>query len=175
MPETSGAAGGLGQLFDRHELDVGDALDHELRDAIASRDGHRLGAVVDDDDPHLAAVVGVDRPRAVQERDARAQGQAASRADLRLEAGRHRDRDAGRNQRPPPRRNDHRIGDARPQVEAGRVARRAGGEREIGGFGKAPEVHHHSANPSRIALSVRVRPTAASAGTRGRKTLRAIR
>ena len=54
---TPAAASGLGKLVHATSVDVGEALDDELGDAVPARDRHRCLAVVDDDHADLAAVV----------------------------------------------------------------------------------------------------------------------
>ena len=84
-----------GKRFDALEADGRDGGDDELRDAVAARDAERLAAVIDQDDFDLAAIVGVDRARRVQDGDAVLQREAGARAHLAFEASRDRERDAG--------------------------------------------------------------------------------
>ena len=58
--EAAGAAGAVGELAGLGPGDAGDRREHHLGDAHAVGDGDRLGAVVDQDDADLAAVVAVD-------------------------------------------------------------------------------------------------------------------
>src|SRR5512142_1833504 len=87
MPEPACAAGGLAQFVHLDELGALATGEDHLRDALAVPDGERLAAVVDHDDPDLAAVVRVDGARRVHQRDAVPERQAASGSHLRLDAG----------------------------------------------------------------------------------------
>ena len=69
------------------ELRVRHGADHELRDAVAARDGEGRLPVVHQHHLELAAVVGVDGPRRVEHRHPVAQRQPGARAHLALEAG----------------------------------------------------------------------------------------
>src|SRR5512145_2802550 len=84
MPESAGAALCLGQSG--HDLEFG-LLDPEkdhLCDPVAAADRKLLVAEVEEDHPDLAAVIRIDRSRAVQHADAVLQGQPAAGADLAL-------------------------------------------------------------------------------------------
>src|SRR5690242_2882776 len=94
--------------------------EQELGDAVA---GPRLEprlAEVHQHDADLAAVVRIDQPRGVDERDAVAAGESRARRDESGHAGRQRDRDAGRHRRVLARPQREPLGAA--QVER-RVAR----------------------------------------------------
>jgi len=64
--------------------DARDRRDDHLRDPLSARDGERYLAPVDQDDAHLATVIGVDGPGAVHHPDAVPRGQPAAGADLRF-------------------------------------------------------------------------------------------
>ena len=66
---------GVAERLDRDDLDRGDRRDHELRDAVAPLDQERLGAEIDQQHHDLAAIVGIDGARAVQQRHAMLQGE----------------------------------------------------------------------------------------------------
>src|SRR5579883_708236 len=68
----------------------------QLCNSHAAGDAERLGAQIDKDYPHFAAIVGVDRAGRVGHCDAVLGGQPGTRADLGLEAHRQGNRDAGR-------------------------------------------------------------------------------
>src|SRR5215469_570191 len=53
-----------------------DRRNDELRDALAARDRHRRAAKIGEDDADLAAIIGVDRARAVEDGDAVAEREA---------------------------------------------------------------------------------------------------
>src|SRR5207245_587341 len=86
--EAARAAHALREGGDFAPDDAGDRRDHELRDAVAVADAHWLASEVDEEDAHLAAVVGVDRAGRVEHREAVAGGEAAPRPDLPFEPGR---------------------------------------------------------------------------------------
>jgi len=77
VAEPARAALGPRKLVHRDEPYLGEALHDELGDAVPARDRDGLGAVVDDEDADLPAIVRVDRPRGVQERAAARQRPAA--------------------------------------------------------------------------------------------------
>src|SRR5262249_19620564 len=82
---------------DGHELRPLDRLHDQLRDAIAPLDGVRLVRIgVDQDDPHLVAVAGVDQARRVEAGDAVTQREPAAWQHEPGEAVGDGDRDAGR-------------------------------------------------------------------------------
>ena len=83
----------MGASAARVNADARDRLDEELRDAVARSDGEGLGAVVDEDDLHLAPVIAVDD--AGQGVDAVAHGEAAARPDEADVAGRDLEGEAG--------------------------------------------------------------------------------
>ena len=86
MPEAAFTARGRGEFAGFDPRDARHARQHELRDAHAAFDHERLGAQVLHDDPHLAAIIRVDRGRAVGQRDAVLGGKPRARTDLHLEA-----------------------------------------------------------------------------------------
>ena len=81
-----------------------------MGNAIAALERKGSFAVIDQDDADLAPVVGVDGARAVEQSDPMLQGQAGTRADLRLIARRQGDGEARRNEAPRTRRQFHRFG-----------------------------------------------------------------
>ncbi len=99
------------------------ALDHHLRDALTAFDHDRLGAEVDRDDLDFTAVVRVDGAGAIEQRQSMLQGQPAPRPDLRLEAGRQRERNPGGNQYPLVRRDLDRSIEIGVEIHAGRSRR----------------------------------------------------
>ena len=99
--------------------------DH-LCNSHAASDPEGLLAEVDQDDPDLAPVVGVDRAGGVGHGDAVLGGQAGTGPDLGLEARRQGDRDPGRDDAPLQRPDLDILVDRRQQVGA-----RGGGRRVI--------------------------------------------
>ncbi len=123
-----------GDRVDHHPAPADDGRDDELRDPHAARDRHRRVAEVGEQHHQLAAIVAVDRPRRVGDRQPVLERQPRARPDLKLvavgdrhlQAGRHGharrpaqepDRGRPRRRRPsPPRRRWH--------SRAGRAPRR---------------------------------------------------
>jgi hypothetical protein len=82
----------LVELTDLDEVGLFDPLDHQLRDAVTSRQHDRLVRImVDEAYPDLAPIAGVDGPRRVHHRESRAGGQARPRMDEAGIPGRQRD------------------------------------------------------------------------------------
>ena len=94
--EAAVAAGAPRQLLHFLPGDRGNWGHDELRDAVAAADADGGTAEVDEEDLNLAPVVGVDRTRGVEEREAVAVSETAARPDLALVAGRDGEREAGR-------------------------------------------------------------------------------
>src|SRR5690349_2692985 len=67
--EAPRAALCLRQCIDLFEMGARHRRDDELCDAIAPRDAKRLAPVIDEDDLHLAAIVGVDGAGGVEHGD----------------------------------------------------------------------------------------------------------
>ncbi len=108
-----------------------DGREDELRDPVAARDRHGLGPEVHDDHADLAAVVRVDRPDAVRERQALLQREARARAHLRLVAARDLERDARRDEGARAGKHHERLGDGGPEIRARRVSRGVERRREV--------------------------------------------
>src|SRR5690606_14970450 len=87
-----------------------------------------LFAEVDEQDLHLAAVVGIDGARRVEQGDAVPQGQPRTRADLAFVAFRNRERDAGRDERSLARLERERSLQSRLEVETGGIRGLIGGK-----------------------------------------------
>src|SRR6185369_5328213 len=100
--EPARAALGLAQLLDLIELSLGHGRRNELGNALAAPDREGLVAVIDDDDLELPAIVAVDGPGRVGDRDPVLQREPRSRPDLDLEALGDRDLEARRDRVPLP-------------------------------------------------------------------------
>jgi hypothetical protein len=83
-----------------------DPLHDHLRQAVAPPDDNRLPPQVYRYDLNFAAVIRIDRPGAINERQALSEGQTAAGTDLRLKSPRQSDGDPRRHQRPFERRQD---------------------------------------------------------------------
>ena len=132
-PKPRGAAGGLGQRRrprrTRRPAGRRSRAARSGRPTAISNGSRAVG--VQQQDPHLAAVAGVDQARRVDERDAVPRGQAGARQHQARVALRDRDRDAGADARPLPRADRRGLG--RAQVPAGVVLVRAlGRARRVG-------------------------------------------
>src|SRR5215831_7051804 len=82
VPRRAEAAGAAPALRQHLRLLPEDALHRrhdELGDALAPRDRDRLAAEIGEDDLDLAAVIGIDRARAVEHGEAVAERQAGAR------------------------------------------------------------------------------------------------
>ena len=113
-----------------HEFHTLDAGHDELRDALAARDGEGLEPVVDEEDLHLAPVVGVDRAGAVEDGDAVLRGEAAAGPDLPLGAEREGELEPGRDEGVRAGRERDGLGDGGAEVEPGGAFGGVGGEVE---------------------------------------------
>jgi hypothetical protein len=89
-----------------------------LRDAIASLDLKRVAAVIDEDDLHLASIIGIDGTRRIQDSYSSAQSNTAARPHLPLEAEWNCYRDARRHQRSVSSLQDNRCTDVGAEVES---------------------------------------------------------
>src|SRR5258706_12701055 len=82
VAEAAGAAGGVGEVGRFRQLGPLHARDHQLGDALPPRQRDRLLPEVDENDPDLAAEIGVDGARAVEAGEPFAQAPAAAGPDL---------------------------------------------------------------------------------------------
>src|SRR5690242_16733077 len=98
--EPAGAPGRLVELGNLPPDRPGVPRHDQLCNSHAAGDAKRLGAQIDKDYAHFAAIVGIDRPGRVGHGDAVLGGQPGTGADLRLEAHRQGNRDAGRHDLP---------------------------------------------------------------------------
>ena len=94
--EAACAACGVIELVDFVPRRLRDRREHQLRHAIAPRDGEVLRPVVDQDDLELAAIVAVDRARRIGHGNAMLESETRAGADLYLVACGDRDGQAGR-------------------------------------------------------------------------------
>ena len=141
---------------------AGDGRDDELRDAVAAADADRLAAEVHEQHLHLAAIVGVDRPGGVEERQPLAHGEAAPRPHLPLEPGRDRERDARRHEAAVAGGERHVVLDVGQEVHAGRLRRHVARQRQgLGGVAHADDRNAHlrghsrsTSSPTGVALHV---------------------
>src|SRR5262245_24604796 len=137
----------LGDRLDAHMLD---ASDHQLGDALAATDHKRLRPEIDQQNLHLAAIVGVEGAGAVQNRHARFQREPRAGANLSLEARGQLNREAGGNKRAGAwRERDRRIRwHGRHHIEACGMLRVIGGKRQsfaVRQTQKADDDFRHSA------------------------------
>src|SRR5262249_12322854 len=109
----------LREFFDFLPAHAADALDDHLRDALTAANDHRFTAQIDGDQLDLAAIVRVDRSRAIDQRYPFPERKAAARPDLRLEPRRQSNRDARRNQRPLERLETQVLLQIRRQIHTG--------------------------------------------------------
>src|SRR5205823_9473343 len=150
--EAAGAAGAFGECVDLDDVYLLDALDHQLGDAVAAREGDWCrGIVVDEDDADLAAIACVDQAGRVDEAQPVAQREAGARQD---EAGvavgqRHRDAGADGGARAGCQR--HAL--ARVEVETGVVLACIGGQRKIA----VEALHEHADGSAQRLESARSR------------------
>src|SRR5215218_3021364 len=99
--EAEGVAGGGVERVDLLPLDLFDALDHQLRDAVASLDGEgRTRVGVDQQHLELTAVLRIDQTWCVEARDAVLQRQAGAREHEAGVARRDGHRETGRHEGP---------------------------------------------------------------------------
>src|SRR5215218_8877557 len=152
--EAEGVAVGDIERVDRLPLDLLDALDHQLRDAIAPLDGERRGRIgVDQEHLELTAVLRIDQPRRVEARDAVLEGESrAGQHEARVTCG-YRDREAGRDERTATARCELDAF-ARVQVVAGVVGVLLARERELGIEPLDADLHRHQ-SPKSPASSAR--------------------
>ena len=74
--EAAGAARGVAKLRDLDDGDMLHAGNNQLSDAVAAANGEGLGAVIDEKHHDLAAIIGIDGARAVEQRHAMLQGKS---------------------------------------------------------------------------------------------------
>src|SRR6478609_480246 len=74
--EAASAACGVAELRDLDDGDMLHAGNNKLSNTIATTDGERLGAVVDKQQHDLAAIIGIDGARTVEQRHAMLQGKS---------------------------------------------------------------------------------------------------
>src|SRR5690242_1667187 len=129
--ESTGAPGRLVELGNLPPDRPGVPRHDQLCNSHAAGDAKRLGAQIDEDYAHFAAIVGVDRARRVGHGDAVLGGQPGPWADLGLEAHRQGDRDAGRHDLPLQRSQLDLALDRGQQVGAGRRHGGVVGQRQI--------------------------------------------
>src|SRR3984957_5136429 len=109
--EAAGRALCWRQSFDFGDCDLRDRGDNKLRHPHTAPYHEWLRPVVDQNDLNLAAIIGIDGPRGVQDGDAIASGKTGARPDLALVTGGKCDCNAVRDERPAPWRDfDRRIG-----------------------------------------------------------------
>lgn len=141
MTKAPGAArGGVeGSGFVPADLFV--AGNDELGDAFVALDQKRLRPVVDEKDFELTAVVGINGAGSVEDGDAVVEGESAAGTDLRFEAGRQCDAQAGGNKRALTGIKKERIvyGDGRAQIHAGTLRGGVGWQFDVVGMRQAFE------------------------------------
>src|ERR1700730_11255546 len=80
-PVATLAAARDGEPLRLDEARLGDRLDHELGDALATLEGDGRGAVVDQEDLDLSAIARVDQAGRVEHGDTVLEGEAGARQD----------------------------------------------------------------------------------------------
>jgi hypothetical protein len=173
VPEAASAPARRRELDDLEPAGAGDRRDDQLRDAVAPPDVEVLAAEIDHQHLDLAAVVGVDRARAVRQRHAVAQGEAAARADLAFEAGRDLDGQAGRDQGAGAGAQAERLGHVGQQVHASGTLGLVGGQRQGVGGGANPLDRDRDGGGA--ARHARLRRRGSTRRRGGRRTRRAAR
>ncbi len=124
MSKAAGAALGVGELLDLDNLGLLTLGDNHLRDALAVVDDEVFVAEVDEDDAYLAAVVGIDGARTVEDGDALLQRQTAAGTHLRLVARRQLHEETRLHKPSLHRPQRHRpIGQISPQIHSRRLHR----------------------------------------------------
>lgn len=96
MSESSGTAFGVGQFGYFHYFGCLMFGDDHLAYTLAGFDGLWLAAEIDEYHAHLAAVVGIDGTRGIEDSEAAFECQTAARTNLRLVACRQFDEEARR-------------------------------------------------------------------------------
>src|SRR5690606_2825963 len=162
--KTASAARRVVEFIDLVPFGKRDRRQHKLRDPVAARDGERRVAEVDDDHLELAAVIAVDCPRGVGQRDTVLQREARPRPDLDLVTRQDSYRKAG----------CHRMAAAygygdvfgRNDVHACRTVGRIGRQRQSCSVRQALDAHtnpfSHRPAPSRCVRPTDGRPPACS-------------
>ena len=132
VSEAAGATLGVGELLHLYYLGLLVAGDDHLGDAFAVGDDEVLLREVDEDDAHLAAVVGVDGAGRVEHRDALLQRQTAAGPHLRLVARRqlHEEARLHKTAFHRPQRN-RSLGQVRPEIHPRRLRRLILGQRMV--------------------------------------------
>ena len=98
--ETSGTAHGLGHFADFGHAHLRHRRNHHLGNPHAAGDDEIVLAEIDQQHLHFAAIVAVDRAGRIEAGDTVLEGKSGAWADLRLEARRYFEDEAGRHQRP---------------------------------------------------------------------------
>ena len=96
MTETAFAPTAVIEPIGLDDLHTDNGGENDLRETIAGLDGQRLAAKVNHDHAKLAAIVGVDGTRRVDQGQTFAEGAATARTHLTLVADRDFNRDSGR-------------------------------------------------------------------------------
>ncbi len=97
--EAACTAHGLGHFADLCYAHLRHRRDHHLGDPHAAGNHEILLAEIDQQHLHLTAIIAVDRAGRVEAGDTVLEGETGARPDLRLEARRHLEDEAGRHQR----------------------------------------------------------------------------
>jgi len=84
------------------DVDLHDRRENQLSDARPALHDEWRAAKIDENDVHLAAIIGVDRAWGIEHRDAEVQRQPGARPDLTLDPSGERKCKAGWNRRAPP-------------------------------------------------------------------------
>jgi hypothetical protein len=95
MTESTFAPPAILEPIGLDDLHANDGSENDLRDTIARLDGQGLAAQVNQDNPKLAAIVGVDCSGRIHQRQTFAEGAATARTHLTLVAARDFNCDSG--------------------------------------------------------------------------------
>src|SRR5271156_6276635 len=96
MPEAAAAARTWLKLNDLDQFGLRHGSDYELGDSVAGMNRDRLGPQIHKQYFNFTAIVGVDRPRRIDQRETLFERSSAARPHLSLEARRDFKRDSGR-------------------------------------------------------------------------------
>ncbi len=109
MPEPPLVALGTFQVIHHSQSCPADRGDNQLGNAVALCQSNGLPPMIDENDPDLPPIIGVNGSGAVDKGDPLLKGQSRARTNLSFKTFRNRHGQAGRNQSPLPRFKDQRF------------------------------------------------------------------
>ena len=118
MAKTARAARCCSELTNFDQLSMSDRRDDELRNSLIRPDCNGMLTQVDDDDFHLAPIVGIDRAWRIQQCQPVFERSTASRANLALKSWWYFDGNSGRDGSAGEWGKHHRFGKRRLQIHA---------------------------------------------------------